>query len=100
MEQYLIRNQKSLRYFLIAETKKFDCNGEVTIPLGQYLMLNQLNKQLDRRKIFLIGTTNYEDTHPDNSIWFTTMDEIENNSMSKIGTYNKLHLKKKLDQFK
>lgn len=81
-------------FFLIAETKKFNWNEEVIIPLGQYLLLNQLNNQLRRRKIFIIGTDNYENVDPDNPIWFTTMDEIEISSRSKIGLDNQLHLKK------
>jgi hypothetical protein len=71
-------------YFLIAESKKFNWDDEVTFPLGQLLMLKQLNKQLQRRKIFLVGTENYDARRTDDSIWFSTMDEVEQNKMPSV----------------
>ena len=71
-------------YFLIAESKKFNWNDEATFPLGQVLMLKQLNKQLQRRKIFLVGTENYDACRPTDSIWFATMDEVDQNKMPSV----------------
>jgi len=85
-------------YFLIAESKKFNWNDEVTFPLGQVLMLKQLNKQLSRRKIFLVGTENYDACSPNDSIWFSTMDEVDQNKIPSV--HNGLLVLKKSNMIK
>jgi hypothetical protein len=85
-------------YFLIAESKKFNWNDEVTFPLGQILMLKQLNKQLSRRKIFLVGTENYDACSPNDSIWFSTMDEVDQNKIPSV--HNGLLVLKKSNMIK
>lgn len=82
--------------FVIAETKRF-WDGEATIPFGQQLMLKRLNQQLENSTTFYIATDSYNATNPDDHIWYVTVDEMEQNSNSRLLTKDIMHETTKKD---
>ena len=66
-------------YLLFGETKMFiPGKDEIWIDGMKWQVLTAMAKKIkeSERKIFLVGTNNYQLTRPDDRLWFTTVDSV------------------------